>query len=109
MPEKFFPTRNVLALVTGHNLGDMNGMGDVLDYMAGESISGMMVGMTLGIPQAKVVLLKRHPHLAQAEKEADEFLNEGNLENWVNLWIARYGETISVPANSLSPEWEPTT
>lgn len=107
MAEKRFPTRNVMALITGRNLGDMNGMFNVLDYMAGESISGLMVGFTVGVPQAQQMLCEKYPEFNRAKQEADEFLNEHNYEQWVDVWEQRYGPTIAIPYQVLSADWQP--
>ncbi len=96
MGTKAFPTGDVLSAVTGY-LITPNGIGGiygVLNWMIGESV------YTHQIPrigrEAGPVLLAAHPELAEVYAEAKQ-VNKENWQQWLAIWTARYGETITVP------------
>jgi hypothetical protein len=91
---KEFPTLHVLSTVTGMLMADIGGVYEVLNWMTGESI------FTHQLPrvcrEAKAVMQKTRPDLAEAFAEADQ-VNPDNVREWAALWLDRYGPMIAVP------------
>jgi hypothetical protein len=97
---KEFPTGDVLSAMTGY-LVSPNGMAsvfEVLKWMTGEDI------FTHQLPriarEVAPVVLAVHPELASVCEEAKR-VNVENWREWLGTWIARHGETISVPKLGL--------
>lgn len=94
METKEFPTVAVLSAVTGRLVSDIGDMCMVLNWMTGEPV------FTHQIPrvgrEARPVLLKLHPTLAQALEESEQ-VNPENWEHWRDLWLDRYGPIMTVP------------
>lgn len=95
MPEtKAFPTADVLGAITGRLLGLIDGIYEVLGWMTDGSV------WTHQLPrigkEARPVVLGLHPHLAPVMDEAKRVTPE-NYQQWLAIWIARYGPEISVP------------
>jgi hypothetical protein len=71
----------------------MEGVYDILGFMAGESL------FTHQLPrvgqEAKPVILRQHPQLADAAAEAEQ-ITQDNWRDWLDTWIARYGETLPI-------------
>lgn len=91
---KSFPTSAVLSCVTGRLLGEIGGVYEVLNYMSGESL------FTHQLPrvgkEALPHILALHPELAVTIEEAEAVTGE-NWKAWLDTWVARYGDTITVP------------
>lgn len=89
-----FPTEDVLSTITGHLMGKIDGVYLVLNWMTGESV------YTHQLPrisrEAQPVILKLHPQLADAIREAEQ-VTPTNWQEWRDKWIARYGTTLAVP------------
>jgi hypothetical protein len=93
---KDFPIGDVLSATTGILVSPRGiaGVYEVLNWMTGESV------YTHQLPrigrEARPVILAAHPDLAQAYEEAEQVTSQ-NWCHWHDTWVARYGETISVP------------
>jgi hypothetical protein len=91
---KDFPTEQALSAVTGYLLCPIDGVYAVLNWMTGEEL------YTHQLPrvgrEAAPVLLAAHPELAAAYEEAGQ-IDRDNWKQWRDVWVARYGATISVP------------
>lgn len=91
---KLFPTCDVMSTITGHLVGGIHGIYEVLEWMTGESV------YTHQIPriarEARPVVLAMHPHLAGAIEEAEQ-VNSDTWRYWLQTWQDRYGLEIAVP------------
>jgi hypothetical protein len=91
MVTRTFPTEKVLSVLTGRLLCDIDGVYEVLGWMAGEAL------FTHQLPriarEARPVMIKLHPQLAQAQEEAKLVTTE-NWRSWREEWIDRYGTEI---------------
>lgn len=96
---KEFPTADVLSTITGRLLGEVGGVYEVLNWMTGESV------YTHQLPrigrEATPVVIAAHPEL-QAAVDESEHVNPDNYQAWRDLWIDRYGPTISVPKFTIA-------
>lgn len=95
MTTKDFKTADVLSTITGVLVSEMGGIHEVLEWMTGgESI------FTHQLPrisrEAATCILSVHPEL-QAAVEESESITKDNWQEWRDKWLARYGDTISVP------------
>lgn len=91
---KEFASRDVLSTVTGRLMGDIGGVYEVLNWMAGESLFTHQLPRVAD--EARPVLLAAHPLLQQAVDEAEQVTTE-NYHQWRQTWEDRYGPTIAVP------------
>lgn len=91
---KDFPTDEVLSVVTGRLVSDVDGIYRVLNYVTGEELFTHQLPRVAD--EATPVILKCHPELQQACDEAKQVTPE-NYEQWRTTWLKRYGATISVP------------
>ena len=92
--ERAFPTLQVIAAITGLLVCDIGAVYEVLNWMTGENL------YTHQLPrvgrEAAPVVLALHPELSSAVKEAS-LVNRENWQEWAAQWLARYGETLTVP------------
>jgi hypothetical protein len=86
-----FPTEKVLSVLTGRLVCEIDGVYEVLGWMADEEL------FTHQLPrvarEARPVMLKLHPQLGRAHEEAKLVTTE-NWRSWREEWIDRYGSGI---------------
>jgi hypothetical protein len=95
METRDFPTLDVLTTITGHMVvNDIGAVYAVLNWATGESV------YTHQLPrigrELRPVVVALHPELAAAVSESDQ-VNPDNWRAFADLWLDRYGPTISVP------------
>lgn len=92
---KDFPTAYVMSTLTGRLMSDgMSSIYEVLNWMTDENVMSHQFPRIMR--EARKVLVKRYPAMAQAVDEAEQVTQE-NWQTWRDRWIDRYGPTIAVP------------
>jgi hypothetical protein len=90
-----FDLGDILSVTTGRlvSLDGIGGVYKILDYMTGESL------FTHQLPrvsdEAKPVILKLHPKLAEIDSEAD--ITPANCRQWLADQKKIYGDRLPVP------------
>jgi len=93
---KDFHIGDILSVTTGRLVSPrhIDGVYDILNWMTGESL------FTHQLPrvgrEAAPVLLAEHPHLAEAQADA-EAVNKDNWQDFLARMVAKFGETLPVP------------
>jgi hypothetical protein len=91
---KAFPTADVLGAITGRLLGKIDGVYELLSWMTDGPV------WTHQLPrvgrEASPVVLSLHPELRAAVLQA-EHVTPDNWQQWLAVWIDRYGPEITVP------------
>ena len=91
---KTFPTADVLSAVTGVLVSKIDGVYEVLSWMSGEPI------WTHQLPrvsrEAQTAVIAMHPTIQKAVDEAEQ-VNGDTWQNWLSVWLDRYGPEIAVP------------
>lgn len=99
--ERDFDLGDILTVVTGNlvSLRHMEGVYDILSFMAGEPVYTHQIGRVLG--EAKPVILRQHPQLASVTVPDNV---EGN--DAVAVWVAEqkseFGETLPVSPMTIA-------
>ena len=90
---KAFPTASVLSVITGRLVSPIDGVYEVLTWMADEPI------WTHQLPrvsrEAQTAMCAQRPDLKIACNEAI-LVNRDNWQEWLRTWESRYGQTIDV-------------
>lgn len=101
---KAFHTTAVLSVVTGRLIAPagcdgngIDGVYEVLSWMAGESVYTHQIGRFA--QEALPVILAARPDLSKTIDEA-KTMTADNWQEFRDRWIERYGETIEVPKMS---------
>ena len=91
---KKFPTNDVLSVITGRLMGQIDGVCEVLNWMTGEHL------FTHQLPrvskEATPVILEMHPHLQSAMDESDQ-VTQANWQEWRDRWFDQFGPVVAVP------------
>ena len=96
---KQFPTLDVLGAITGRLMADIGGIYEVCNHATGEPVFKHQLPRICR--EVKAAILERSPHLQQAIDESEQITKE-NFRGWGEKWLARYGETMSVPTLSAA-------
>lgn len=94
METKAFPTCDVVGAITGRLMGSMDGVYQVLAWMAGEPIWTHQLPRVIG--EAWVSAIAAIPALAVLKDEHPQ-VNAENAQAWRDCWLDRYGPVIAVP------------
>lgn len=98
---KAFPIGAVLSVVADVLVSENHiaGVYEVLNWMTGESLYTHQLPRVGG--EATPVIVAMHPELSAAIAEAEQ-VNGENWREWLAIWKARYGETITVPRLNIA-------
>jgi hypothetical protein len=90
-----FHIGDILTITTERlvSLRHMEGVYDILNWMAGESVYTHQIPRIMG--EAAPVLLAAHPQLAAVDDKAE--IGPDTVAAWVAEQAARFGETLPVP------------
>lgn len=92
--KRSFPLGDILSLTTGRVLTTYEAMGDLVDYMVGDSVQGLCASFPIIAGNCAKHVLKQHPQLAEVSDPGTT--DKAKIDAWLADKRNQFGERLAI-------------